>query len=277
MSLPAQSPQGDQTAQPRKAAIFHSLRTNFSSGGFAPVPITQTSTLQPVAKQEPELPEIKVDESQNQLIDKVFNNTPGEVVAEVSAEDRLPPLPVSPVPSTPPVPAPDKQEEFSSEFLSGLLGNETPTSFAAAIPTAVAQAAADSLNPLQPTGGTIKESAPIATTTEALQLDTTPGVQYVETEPQAEISPEVESFLTQVENHQQQLPQEIVIADKQLGDLSVQPMAQPVIVLPLTKEVEKEGAHKPSTFSVRWLIEWSHKMMKIFAGKIVYRTASPAQ
>jgi hypothetical protein len=100
------------------------------------------------------------------------------------------------------------------------------------------------------------------------------GVQVVEYEPSSELPVEVESFIEQIQDHQTEQPAEIVIAD---GQMQIQPSAVPkksVIVLPITPEVEDAGAKKGSKWSIRWLVEWSRKLMKIFSGKIIYREVS---
>lgn len=147
-------------------------------------------------------------------------------------------------------------------------------SFAQAVPLAV-QEFADTINPLNPasptTGSVTKESREPGFTLEKPVIEQVSGIQQVEQEPQVEFSPEVEAYLTKVENHHDQLPQEIVIADSATVAPPTKYLAQPVIILPITPEIEREGLHKPVTFSVRWLVEWSRKLMKAFNGKIIYR------
>jgi len=41
--------------------------------------------------------------------------------------------------------------------------------------------------------------------------------------------------------------------------------------LPITKKEDKEGRKKSPKYSFRWLVEWSHKIIKVFAGKVIYR------
>ncbi len=98
------------------------------------------------------------------------------------------------------------------------------------------------------------------------------GIQYVEEEKTPELSPEVEKYIQEVKQQQQKAPREIVIADVD-QDLADQEdyVSEPVIVVPITPEIEKKGKRKPPKFSVRWLVEWSRKIVKMFAGKVVYR------
>lgn len=69
-------------------------------------------------------------------------------------------------------------------------------------------------------------------------------------------------------------PPEVVIADgSQTQPAERNYPAQPVVVLPITPAEEKTGERKNPKFSVRWLVEWSRKLMKMFTGKVVYRPA----
>jgi len=113
---------------------------------------------------------------------------------------------------------------------------------------------------------TIEQSA-------AATLEANAGGQYIEVEPMApEIPVEVEGYLQEVKDHQDQLPQEIVIADNQMQLMpsTAQPL-RPVVVLPISPEEEVMGAKKNPSWSLRWLVEWSRKLMKTFTGKIIYR------
>jgi hypothetical protein len=98
------------------------------------------------------------------------------------------------------------------------------------------------------------------------------SIQYVEEEKSPEISPEVEKYLNEVRQDRDKAPKEIVIADVD-QDLPSQDkyVSEPVIVLPITPGIEKKGKHKSPKFSIRWLVEWSQKIIKMFAGKVVYR------
>lgn len=92
-----------------------------------------------------------------------------------------------------------------------------------------------------------------------------------EVEKSAEIPPEVSEYLTRVEDHAQTLPQQIVVEGDQM---SVQPShapVTPVIVLPITPDDEAKAKGKSPAFSIAWLVEWSHKIIKMFLGKVVYK------
>lgn len=103
-------------------------------------------------------------------------------------------------------------------------------------------------------------------------IEAATGVQYIEQEPAPEIPPEVAEYLEHVENHANQQPQEIVIApDQQNIPLATTYPKQSVVVLPITPGVEQEGIKKGPLWSIRWLVEWSRKLMKMFSGQIIYR------
>lgn len=148
------------------------------------------------------------------------------------------------------------------------------TALAQAVPEAALQAT-NTLNPARPTS-TAKESFD-ATRSNEVTPDSGTGLQYVEQEKTPEVPVEVESYLQKVEEQSEHLPEEIVIADGTTADqLSSKTPAQPVIVLPITPSVEKAGEKKNPTWSVRWLVEWSRRVMKMFVGKVVYREEEPA-
>lgn len=115
-----------------------------------------------------------------------------------------------------------------------------------------------------------KEVTEATTSPDAQVVDTGP-TQQVELEKTPELPVEVEGFLKKVDDLSNQKPPEIFIADGTQESAAVSYPSRPVVVLPITEEAEKVGAHKNTTFSIRWLIEWSRKIMKLFAGKVIYR------
>jgi len=139
-----------------------------------------------------------------------------------------------------------------------------------AMPQAINQAIDDAGQ--QQTSVTGKKEAIENVGLDQVAIDAARGAQLVETEPQPEIPPEVESYLEKVEERKETAPQEIVIADgTQASPNNRSYPAQPVVVLPITAAEEKEGIKKSPKFSIRWLVEWSKKLMKIFMGKVIYR------
>jgi hypothetical protein len=96
--------------------------------------------------------------------------------------------------------------------------------------------------------------------------------QAVEQEPSPELSPEVEKYIKKVKNNQIQPPKEVVVANQDTAPTSQsQYVSKPVIVLPITPQLEKKGQRKPPKFSIRWLVAWSQKIMKKFVGEVIYR------
>lgn len=135
----------------------------------------------------------------------------------------------------------------------------------------VTMQATDTLNPAQPVA-TAKERFEASVSPDTGMVDASGGIQYVESEKSAEIPVEVEQFLKEVTDHQAQLPHEIVLAGETEVTSSVKNTpTTPVVVLPITPQVEDQGARKPIKWSVRWLVEWSRKIMKVFSGKVIYR------
>jgi len=164
----------------------------------------------------------------------------------------------------------DVAEEVLNEVEQKKTQTKIPGAVAQAIPGVVDQAT-DTLNPQQaPATTTFKESTQTAAV-EQPSVDAGGGVQVVEHEIAPEIPVEVESFVEHVESHDQ-LPQEIAIAGDQVSTTPIQKVAkQPVVVLPITPEMEKKGARKGIKHSFRWLVEWSRKLMKMFVGRVVYK------
>ncbi len=143
-----------------------------------------------------------------------------------------------------------------------------PTVLDQALPIAVA-AGANTLNPIgMPSRPVAKERA-VSSDQHATELAA--GVQYVEQEPSPEIPVEVESFIQRVTDHTETSPHEVVIADGTTEQPKAAYPTRPVVVLPITEAIEDEGQKKSAKFSIRWLVEWSHKIIKMFAGKVIYR------
>ncbi len=143
---------------------------------------------------------------------------------------------------------------------------------AQAFPQAVQQQYQQQLNPPHATSSGQREAIGSPTSPDFGGIDQIPGIQSVEQEPNPELSPEVASFLEKAEQHQDQLPEEISIADEQVATTPPRRTAKkPVVVLPITPEVEERGKRKSPAFSIRWLVEWSRKIMKMFHGDVIYR------
>lgn len=143
------------------------------------------------------------------------------------------------------------------------------------VPRTVAQAT-DTLNPsfaaqaVSTTKETLESSA--SSDTSAVEAGGAAAGQ-VEFEPQKEfeVPVEVEAYMEKVDQHQDQLPQEIVVADDNITISEKKYPTQPVVVLPITPETEKKGKRKSPKFSLRWLIEWSQKIVKVLSGEAIYK------
>lgn len=167
----------------------------------------------------------------------------------------------------PPKPTADLTEPPDQETLSD---SQKLAIFSDVIDT-VNQADAQ-FNPPQPVPSRSgAKEATEATTSPDSQVVDTGLTQQIELEKTPELPVEVEGFLKKVDDLSNQKPPEIFIADGTQESAAVSYPSRPVVVLPITEEVEKAGAHKNTTFSIRWLIEWSRKIMKLFAGKVIYR------
>ncbi len=101
------------------------------------------------------------------------------------------------------------------------------------------------------------------------------GMQYAEVEHTPEIPPEVESYIERVTDQSDQKQEVVVRAEEPPAPTSIHaPIQERVVkVLPLTKVQEEIGMKKNATFSVRWLVEFSHKIAKMFFGNVIYKQA----
>lgn len=162
------------------------------------------------------------------------------------------------------------------ELLEEVLA-EIEAQSASALSQAVPQMAlnnTDELNPDQVVGTGLKE-AEASARPEISPAEAGAGLQQVEYEKTPEIPVEVESYLKSVEADQRKSPPEIAIADGSMQTGNQQKSAKkPVVILPITPEEEKTGRRKPVHWSIRWLVEWSRRLMKVFKGKIIYQQES---
>ncbi|NCN83041.1 MAG: hypothetical protein GW947_03670 [Candidatus Pacebacteria bacterium] len=135
----------------------------------------------------------------------------------------------------------------------------------------VIEQATDTLNVPQAVGSARNPELAAATTPD-IAPELAGHMQAVEQEPSPELSPEVEGYLEAVENYAEQQPQEVVIADGTLPTNHSNLPAKKVVVLPITEEVTKVARHKNPTWSIKWLVSWSERLMKMFQGSVVYRS-----
>lgn len=234
---------------------------------------TGTQVVPPVQPQAPQVQPVAQPDDQQQVATQV-------------AQDDVPQVTDSQVPPTQPPQAAQSDALDNLAALDAIVQNvaqegQPPVQQAQAqqeqpleglAPQAVMQAvvAADTLNPPNPAPATAKETFEKPIAPDAV-VDANAAVLHVETEPNPEIPVEVESFLQRAEQNTDKLPQEVVIADGTSEQAATNYPSRPVIVLPITEEEEKAGKSKGTRFSIRWLVEWSHKIIKMFAGKVIYR------
>ena len=132
--------------------------------------------------------------------------------------------------------------------------------------------ASDPLNPQGAVSSSARKPETIASNSAPQEAGLIGQVEY---EPSSELPVEVEGFLERVEDHADKLPQEIVIADEHAQLLPQSHPTQTVIMLPITEQ-DEENSVKDVKLSLTWLLEWSHKIIKKFVGKVVYRHESNA-
>ena len=215
-----------------------------SAAMVPPAPITPMASDQPLSTQD------KID-----LFDQILHDIENEA-ASVAPPSAPAPLPnPTPVAVASPVVTPTYQPPMMAPVPQ-------------AVPLAVQQVVDAQRNPVSPTTSAKESIATLPVAEMAMELPV--GVQTLEQERNPELGPEVEGFLQRVEDHHEQHPQEIVVADGSQLLPTQQYMAQPVVVLPITPEIESQGKNKSTKMSVRWLVEWSRKIMKMFSGKVIY-------
>lgn len=182
--------------------------------------------------------------------------------------------PAIPNPVVPPTPAQSSPQIDQNSQLQ--VAEQVLSEFAQVVPQTLTTIIPDPLNPSNPTpvGQAKKEvytPGPAVAEAPAPSVEYPSGVQSVEQEKPPEISPEIESFMKHAEQQPDQLPQEIVIADNQEVSSVAHHPKQPVVVLPISAQDQAEGKNKDYKYSIRWLVEWSVKIMKKFSGKVIYR------
>lgn len=198
----------------------------------------------------------------SEVENKRAQNAPTVDLGALPTQQTPEPTPVTAVPEA-------VSSEQSSMDATGLLSQVASQVVEESVAEKVQQ-----INPLNPTGVVSQggKEAAGSVSLEQVAIDAARGAQQVEVEPTPEIPPEVESYLQKVEDNTNLAPPEIVIADgSQTSPVNHAYPAQPVVVLPITPEEEAQGAKKSPRFSIRWLVEWSRKIMKVFSGKVIYR------
>lgn len=209
------------------------------------------------------------------------------VLEPAPAESEIAPLAQVLGPSPNPV-LPNEQSEDNEKLAlfdnilaeAEQIGSDTSALFAAVPPQALPQATEDIWQRAQPQPqektGNNKERVDAAWSVEAAVQESGGVLATVEQEKQPEISAEVESYLQRVEHNQESPAKELAQLIPLVVSATGPAPTEVVRVLPVTKTTAAVGRTKNPKFSIRWLIEWSDKLVKIFRGKIAYRSAIPA-
>jgi hypothetical protein len=252
-------PAGTRKASGSSPKLLGKLRTSFATGNQLKVsqsllnskPATQ---VQPLAQSAPKIqPQPTQPAPDLNILDQVI--TEAEANQQVNVAPA-PPLP-NQIPQLPNLAADHRQQ-------LGVVAQATP---------AAATQATNALQEAQAaTYGTPAKENLVSAGPDQPGVEAATGMQYVEQERSPELTPEVAEYLQHVENHADQAPLEIVVGeDQQQVPAATNYPKQSVVVLPITQEIEKEGIKQSPKQSLRWLVEWSHKLMKKFSGKIIYR------
>lgn len=96
-------------------------------------------------------------------------------------------------------------------------------------------------------------------------------VPSVETAPAKETGPEVKDWLTKLETGEEiKLPQPVTDDAGQVMLDNAAPQ-QVTVTLPLTEEEMNRALHVKIIYSLRWLAEWTKRLIKIVGGKFLYK------
>ena len=190
----------------------------------------------------------------------VYPNVSNQSPASLVADPSVPQMPVLPNGQSQ---VPNTQSQIPEIARPGAM----PQMFSQVVADQAGQLLDDQqfVEPTYPTG---KEQAPNAS--HEMGYDVISG-QPVEIEHSAEISPEVEKFIEEVQENDGQTPHEVVVADSTTAQPTGHYVSKPVIVLPLTKQELEQGKKASPLMSKRWLAEWVEKIMKMFEGSVVYK------
>lgn len=99
-------------------------------------------------------------------------------------------------------------------------------------------------------------------------------VPSVETAPAKETGPEVKDWLTKLETGEEiKLPQPITDDAGQVMLDNVAPQ-QVTVTLPLTEEETNRALHVKIVYSLRWLAEWTKRLIKVVGGNFLYKSSN---
>lgn len=261
-SAPVSDPQAIQSVPPSQPA----------SVTPPPAPMIPVAPVAPSVAQNFFSTNEQLDVLEQSLDEVMASKVAAEPMAEAPAVPSEAPAPVAPPASTAPSEptfAAAIPQAIDQTWQAAQVNTASSSPTKEVIQPAAATEVPETLEPpVEAAPAVATEAAPAANPMESGQAN------YQEVDhsgPEMEISPEIAAYLEEIKSHQDQLPQEIVVAG---NDVQLQPQAQPlrpVIVLPITPEIEAVGAKAKPKNSVRWLVEWSRRLMKMFAGRVVYK------
>lgn len=225
--------------------------------------MNDTAQTQPAGTQQPQIVTLG-----NKIKNQAFvpQTQAAQATSAAQAQQPLQPQTAGVQPTQPQQSQDDTAQRLTTfESVLDELQNTVPHGMVQAV-----DAATNTLNPQQPVSSSKERIEPIKTP-DTQVVDAGGGVQTVEQERVPEIPVEVESYLQRVEDHRETAPTEVVIADGTTEVPTNQYPSKPVIVLPFTEEEEKEGMKQSPKNSFRWLVEFGHKIIKMFTGKVIYK------
>ncbi len=95
----------------------------------------------------------------------------------------------------------------------------------------------------------------------------------IEMAPAKETGPEVKDWLTKLETGEEiRLPQPVTDDTGQVMLDNAAPQ-QVTVTLPLTEEEINRALHIKIIYSLRWLAEWTKRLIKIVGGKFLYKSS----
>lgn len=160
------------------------------------------------------------------------------------------------------IPTDPQTDPLAGAVLQDLASSATPS------PTPVGGRRKELLHSL----GETPVNSEVTATPETPATPEVPSSVGAEVEPTKELGPEIEKTIERIEQHKVSSTQETAVHADQKPTTPPNTVAQPVVVLPMSEQSMKNGKGKNSSFSIRWLYEWSVRQMKKFADiLVVYR------
>ena len=86
-----------------------------------------------------------------------------------------------------------------------------------------------------------------------------------------ELETSIDAYVKKTADRSHSYKETITLSSDQTSLANDQYQSQPSIILPITPEQEKKGQHQSPLTGLRWLVEWSKKLMKKFAGRFIYK------